>query len=381
MGTLLKSQGSSLRRLWALCRKESLQILRDPSSNLIAFVLPVVMLLIFGYGINLDTTGLRVGLVLEDSGTEARLFTSFLTGSPYLEVSIGRTRREMTDALSAGRVRGVVVVPPDFGERLQSQGETSPLLVVTDGAEPNTANFVANYVRGAWEEWLVQRALQRGETPAPAVKLQPRFWFNPSAESRNYLIPGSITIIMTVIGALLTSLVVAREWERGTMEALLASPVTRFELLASKLLPYYVLGIVSMSICVCVAVFLMGVPFRGSVFMLWVIGSLFLGSALGLGLLLSTATRSQFNAALAALNAAFLPALILSGFIYEIRSMPLVIRGVTYIVPARYFVRAIQTLFQAGTVWEVLLPSILFLVAASIVFIGLTALKTRRRLE
>ncbi|HWH70751.1 MAG TPA: ABC transporter permease, partial [Candidatus Sulfotelmatobacter sp.] len=370
-----------LRRLLALSRKETLQILRDPSSNIIAFLLPVVMLFIFGYGINLDTSGLRVGLVLEDTSPEARLFAASLYGSPYLQVTASQNRAAMAQAMSEGRVRGFVVVPQDFTEKLKRPADTAPLLVVTDGAEPNTANFVENYVRSAWEGWQQQRAAQRGQAPNAAVTIEPRFWFNPSAESRNYLIPGSITIIMTVIGALLTSLVVAREWERGTMEALLASPVTRAELLLSKLLPYYVLGILSLMICVAVSVFLLGVPFRGSVLVLWMVGSLFLGSALGLGLLLSTATRNQFNAAQAALNAAFLPALILSGFIYEIRSMPVIIRAVTYLVPARYFVTAMQTLFQAGTVWSVLREAMLFLTAASIFFIGLTALKTRRRLE
>ena len=220
-----------------------------------------------------------------------------------------------------------------------------------------------------------------GTSSDNAITLEPRFWFNPTAESRNYLVPGSITVIMTVIGALLTSLVIAREWERGTMEALLASPATKTEMLLSKLLPYYVLGIVSLLTCVGVSVFLLGVPFRGSLLALWMVGSLFLGSALGLGLLLSTVTRNQFNAAQAALNAAFLPALILSGFIYEIRSMPEVIRGVTYVVPARYFVTAVQTLFQAGDVWSVLFEAMIFLGLASAFFIGVTALNTRRRLD
>jgi ABC-2 type transport system permease protein len=385
----------SLRRLRALCKKETLQILRDPSSNIIAFVLPVVMLLIFGYGISLDTPGLRVGLVLEDSSPEARLFAASLFGSPYLRVQTARSRAELARALVRGRVRGFVIVPPDFSQKLRQPGDTVPLLIVTDGAEPNTANFVENYIRMAWEGWLAERAARRGASleggadpspgngaaPAPTVTLEPRFWFNPSAESRNYLIPGSITVIMTVIGALLTSLVVAREWERGTMEALLASPVTRAELLLSKFLPYYALGIISLFICVGVSVFGLGVPFRGSALVLWLVGSLFLGSALGLGLLLSTVTRNQFNAAQAALNAAFLPAVILSGFIYEIRSMPPVIRAITYLVPARYFVTAMQTLFQAGNVWVVLLKSMLFLATASAFFIGMTALKTRKRLE
>jgi drug efflux transport system permease protein len=370
-----------IRRLSALCRKETYQILRDPSSNIIAFILPVIMLLIFGYGINLDSRGLRVGLVLEDTSPEARLFAASLAGSPYLRISFSQKRSDMAQALTRGDVRGFVVLAQDFSANLKRPTESAPILVVTDGAEPNTANFVENYVRSAWEGWQQQRAAQHGQAGPADIRLEPRFWFNPAAESRNYLIPGSITVIMTVIGALLTSLVVAREWERGTMEALLASPMTKAEFLLSKLLPYYALGIVSLLLCVGISVFGLGVPFRGSAVALWIIGSLFLGSALGLGLLLSTATRNQFNAAQAALNAAFLPALILSGFIYEIRSMPVAIRAVTYLIPARYFVTAMQTLFQAGDVWPVLLQSMAFLSAASLFFIGLTVLKTRRRLE
>ena len=369
------------RRLLALCRKETVQILRDPSSNIIAFLLPVIMLFIFGYGINLDSQGLRVGLVLEDTSVEARRFADSLYGSPYLRITTGENRAAMAQALVQGKVRGFVVIPEDFARKLERRTDTAPLLIVTDGAEPNTANFVENFVRSAWEGWLQERAARRGETPQAGIAIEPRFWFNPSAESRNYLIPGSITIIMTVIGALLTSLVVAREWERGTMEALLASPITRTELLLSKLIPYYGLGMLSLLICVAVSVFVLGVPFRGSFVVLWLIGSLFLGSALGLGLLLSTTTRNQFNAAQAALNAAFLPAVILSGFIYEIRSMPAAIRAVTYLVPARYFVSAMQTLFQAGDLWPILSRSMLFLGIASFFFIGLTALKTRRRLD
>jgi ABC-2 type transport system permease protein len=371
----------SFRRLRALCRKETLQILRDPSSNIIAFLLPVVMLFIFGYGINLDSTAVRIGLVLEDTSLEARHFADNLYGSPYLQVTTGLIRGEMEQAMTAGRVRGFVVVPVDFAEKLKRPTDTALLLVVTDGTEPNTASFVQNYVRGVWNGWLLQRAAEHGEAPPVGISIESRFWFNANAESRNYLIPGSITIIMTVIGALLTSLVVAREWERGTMEALLASPVTRAELLLSKLLPYYALGIISLFLCVGVSIFILNIPFRGSLLVLWGIGTLFLASSLGMGLLLSTVLRNQFNAAQAALNAAFLPALMLSGFIYEIRSMPAFIQAVTYLIPARYFVTAMQTIFQAGNVWPVILSSGLFLLLASIFFIGLTALKTRRRLE
>ncbi|MGD0960487.1 MAG: ABC transporter permease [Methylomonas sp.] len=371
----------SFRRLRALCRKETLQILRDPSSHIIAFLLPVAMLFIFGYGINLDSTALRVGVVLEDDSPEARRFADNLYGSPYLRVTTGFSRKEMQQAMTSGLVRGYVVVPIDFAEKLKRPADTAPLLVITDGAEPNTASFVENYVRGVWSGWLVQRAAERGEAPPAEIKIESRFWFNASAESRNYIIPGSITIIMTVIGTLLTSLVVAREWERGTMEALLASPMTRAELLLSKLLPYYVLGIISLFMCVGVSVFMMGVPFRGSLPPLFGIGTLFLGGSLGMGLLFSTLLRNQFNAAQAALNAAFLPSLMLSGSFYEIHSMPAFIQGVTYLVPARYFVTAMQTLFLAGDIWPLILGSGFFLLLSSVFFIGLVALKTRRHLE
>jgi ABC-2 type transport system permease protein len=371
----------SWRRLVALCRKESYEIIRDPSSIVIAFVLPILLLLIFGYGVNLDSSAIRVGLLVEDRGADAARFAATLAATPNLEMHAASSRRQLEDWLMAGTVRGFVVLPPDFTARLARPGATAPVQVVTDGAEPNTANFVSAYVQGAWQSWAAQRALDHGLKAQPLVAVTPRYWFNSAAVSRHFIVPGSIAVIMTIIGALLTSLVVAREWERGTMEALLSTPATRAEFLLSKILPYYVLGIGSMLMCLAVAVFLLDVPFRGSLALLLLYTTLFLGSSLGLGLLLSTVTRNQFNAAQAALNAAFLPATILSGFIYEISGMPWPIRAVTYLIPARYFVEALQTLFQAGFVGWILLKDFLFLVASAIFFLGFTALRTRRRLD
>ena len=375
------AKGFSLRRLRALCWKETLQIFRDPSSNLIAFVLPVVLLFVFGFGINLDSPVLKIGLYNEATGTEAEGFAAALTGTPSLDVRRYGSREKMERDMVDSTIRGFVVIPEDFSRRVKNAGDTAPLQVVADGSEPNTAQFVANYLSGVWQTWMLQRADDRGEEMKQDISLEPRYWYNPSAQSRNFLIPGSITVIMTVIGALLTSLVVAREWERGTMEALLASPVTRVELLLSKIIPYYVLGMVSLILCVAAARWLLGVPFRGSILALCVVGSFFLLSVLGIGLAISTGTKNQFNAAQAALNAAFLPAMMLSGFIYEISSMPTFLRGVTHLIPARYFVSAIQTLFQVGTPWKVLAPDILSLMASSAFFLGLTARLTKRRME
>ena len=371
----------SVRRLLALCRKESLQIVRDPSSIIIAFVLPIALLMIYGYGVNLDASRVRVGVLIEDSGAQAGRFAAVLAASPYLEMHRYAARQPMVAALRSGAIRGFVVLQSDFGVRLQAKRSPAPVEVVTDGAEPNTANFVAAYVQGIWATWAGQEAAQIAAAGAGSINVVPRYWFNPAAVSRNFIVPGSIALIMTIIGAMLTSLVIAREWERGTMEALLSTPVTRTELLLSKILPYYVLAIASMLLCVAITVTVFGVPFRGSLPLLLLYTSLFLGSALGIGLLLSTVTRNQFNAAQASLNVAFLPATMLSGFVYEIASMPAPIRAVTYLIPARYFVSALQTLFQAGFVGRILLEDLLFLTASAAFFLGLTALKTRRRLD
>lgn len=378
----MKRPGSiDRRRLLALCRKESYQIVRDPSSILIAFVLPVVLLFIFGYGINLDTSRIRLGILVEDGGAEARSFAAVLAGSPFIDLRIGLSRPALQEELENGSIRGMVILASDFSAKVrQGRGEAA-IRVLTDGSEPNTASFLDSYLQGLWQVWLLQRASDQGLHEPSMTALEPRFWFNPTTVSRNFLVPGSISVIMTVIGALLTSLVVAREWERGTMEALLSTPVTQAELLLSKILPYYLLGMVAMLLCVLVATLLMGVPLRGSLWLLFIVSSLFLGSSLGLGLLLSTVTRNQFVAAQAALTAAFLPATMLSGFVFEISSMPLPVQAATYLVPARYFVSALQTLFQAGDVWPVLAVNTAFLLLSACFWLGLTALKTGRRLD
>ncbi|WP_312797980.1 ABC transporter permease [Tianweitania sp.] len=373
--------GFSWRRLRALCVKETRQILRDPSSLLIAVILPVMLLFIFGFGISLDTNRLRIGVVMEDHGVEAVRFAAAAAGSPYIDPVFANSYDEMEDSLVRGKVRGIIVIPQDFTAKVIEGSGDAAIQVLADGAEPNTANFVGSYAQGLFGNWLAARADAYGAEFHEPIAVEPRYWFNPTTVSRNYLIPGSISVVMTIIGALLTSLVVAREWERGTMEALLATPISRTELLLSKSLPYYGLALIAMAICVLIAIFIMNVPFRGSVLMLLLSTSLFLGSALGLGLLLSTVTRNQFNAAQGALNAAFLPAALLSGLIFEIASMPAFVQAVTLFVPARYFVKIMQTLFQAGDIPSILLPNLLFLLLSAIFWLGLTAWKTRRRLD
>ncbi|WP_299997662.1 ABC transporter permease [uncultured Cedecea sp.] len=371
----------SWRRVRALCIKETRQIIRDPSSWLIAVVIPLLLLFIFSYGINLDSSRLHVGVLVEQQNGDAFDFTHTISASPFIQPTISDNRQQLTQLMQAGKIRGLVVIPPDFNQKMARPGDTAPIQIITDGSEPNTANFIQGYMEGIWQIWLQQRAENRGEVFEPLIEVQTRYWFNPAAISRHFIIPGAITIIMTVIGAILTSLVIAREWERGTMEALLSTQITRTELLLCKLLPYFVLGMLAMTLCMVVTVFILDVPWRGSLLLLFVISSLFLLSTLGMGLLISTLTRNQFNAAQVALNAAFLPAIMLSGFIFQIDSMPAIIRAVTYIIPARYFVSTLQSLFLAGNIVSIMLVNTLFLMAAAVLFIGLTALITKRRLE
>ncbi|HCB8299301.1 TPA: ABC transporter permease, partial [Escherichia coli] len=232
----------SWRRVRALCVKETRQIVRDPSSWLIAVVIPLLLLFIFGYGINLDSSKLRVGILLEQRSEAALDFTHTMTGSPYIDATISDNRQELIAKMQAGKIRGLVVIPVDFAEQMERANATAPIQVITDGSEPNTANFVQGYVEGIWQIWQMQRAEDNGQTFEPLIDVQTRYWFNPAAISQHFIIPGAVTIIMTVIGAILTSLVVAREWERGTMEALLSTEITRTELLLCKLIPYYFLG-------------------------------------------------------------------------------------------------------------------------------------------
>ncbi|MGM4911312.1 ABC transporter permease [Rhizobium sp. 768_B6_N1_8] len=372
------SASSRSRRFIALVRKESYQAIRDPSTILIAFVLPLILLFLFGYGVSLDTTRTRIGLVLEQATPLTQDLAASFQASRYFSVTVGRDRRMFEEDLVLGNVRGIVVIPADFTTDYAA-GNRPQIQVLVDGSDPNTANFVQNYAQGTVANWERQR---QSETVAagPPISIEQRFWFNPELTSRNFLVPGSIAIVMTLVGTLLTSLVVAREWERGTMEAMMATPVTSAELLAGKILPYFLLGLASMTLCVLLAVFLFGVPFRGSVAALYALSAAFLIPALGQGLLISTATKNQFLASQIALITAFLPAFLLSGFLFEINSMPAIIQWITIIVPARYLIPSLQTVFLAGDIWPMFARSIAVMLTIGGIMFVLAARSTRKRI-
>jgi len=369
-----------LMRMRGILRKEMLQILRDPSSIALAIVLPIALLFIFGYGVTMDAENIPIAVVNSDSGSAARELSARFDLSPNFKVVRPGSMAEAVEMMDRWEVDGIVQIQSDFASRLLGGGR-APVQLILNGIDANRARLIQGYVGGITEKWAALRRA-RGEVAAtPAVTISPRIWFNASAESRNFMIPGLITLIMTLIGILLTALVVAREWERGTMEALLVTPIRRFDLLLGKILPYYLLGMIGMALSVGVATTVFQVPFRGSIPVLLLLSSLFMLASLGFGLLLSAAIRVQFVAAQISVVAGFLPALFLSGLLFDLESTPLPIQVVSHLVPARYFVAISHTLFMAGDIWPVLLPNALVLALMAFVFISLAYRKLTKRLE
>lgn len=367
------------RRLVALLTKESLQILRDPASLLIAFALPPFLLFLFGYAVNLDTARTRIGLAMLDNSDAALSLESAFRSSRWFDVRGANSVAPFKSDLVAGRIRGIVVIPQDFG-RLSASGPAS-IEVITDGSLPNTASFVAAYAEGVRQTWAAGQRAEKGGPPAVgSIEIDPRYWFNPELTSSFFLVPGSMAIVLTIIGTLLTALVIAREWERGTMEALMATPLSMVEFIATKVIPYFLLGLASALICTVLAVTVFGVPFRGSVLTLLLIVSAFLVPALGQGLFISAATKNQFVASQIALLTAFLPALLLSGFLFEISSMPRWIQVLTYAVPVRYLMPLLQSVFLAGDIWRLFVPNILAMLGFGLLFFFATTRVTRRRI-
>ena len=370
-----------LRRMKALIGKEFVQILRDPSSLMIAFVLPVILLFLYGFGVSLDAREVKLGVAVQDLGKEADHLAAAFLASPYFKARISRDEKSLEQELMAGRLRGLVVIPEDFSRQVEKGAGLAKMQVIADGSETNTANYVQNYAQGVVATWWAMRQRDHAVGQQSGPQLLTRIWFNPELESRNSLIPGALAIIMAIIGTLLTALVVAREWERGTMEALMATPVAIVELIAGKLIPYFILGMLAMLGSVAISVRLFDLPFRGSVPALLLSSGAFLLAALGQGLLISSAAKNQFIAAMVALITGFLPAFLLSGFIFEIASMPPPVRALTHIIPARYLVTNLQTLFLVGDVWSLLLPNVFILLLLAAVLFFLTARKTVKRLR
>jgi ABC-2 type transport system permease protein len=318
---------------------------------------------------------------MEDTSPEAMSFAESFFGSPYFTTHVSRTRPDLDKELIKGNIRGYVVIPSYFTQFLHQKEKIAPIQVIADGSETNTANFVQNYVNSLWQNWINQRFVEKKIARMPLIGTQTRYWYNEQLESHYFLLPGSLAIIMTLIGTMLTALVIAREWERGTMESLMSTPIHISEIIIGKIIPYYFLGMTSMTLCVFLAVTFYEVPFRGSYLLLFFASSVFLITALGLGLFISTIAKNQLLAAQLAIIIAFLPGFMLSGFIFEIASMPQPIKALTYLIPTRYFVSILQTIFIAGNIRNLIALNISALILFSIVLYTITSRRIVKRLD
>ncbi|MCE5303638.1 MAG: ABC transporter permease [Planctomycetaceae bacterium] len=373
------------RRVWAVARKESLHVVRDPRSLLMAVATPVFMLTLFGYALTLDVD--RVPFCVWDQSATARSreLTSRFDGSRYFSLQ-GRfdNYNALVDAIDRGRVMMGLVIPRDFAQRLDA-GRDAPVQLIVDGSDSNTATIALGYAEViaqtyAMDLMIEQTDRHRGQRLTIPLDVRPRVWFNEDLESRNYIIPGLIAVIMMVIAAMLTSLTVAREWEQGTMEQLIATPVKPAELILGKLTPYFAIGLCDVAIAVAMGEFVFHVPLRGNVALLFGASVIFLTGALAMGILISILTKSQLLSNQVATIATFLPAFLLSGFIFTIANMPQVIQWVTYLVPARYFVVVLKGVYLKGVGLEILGGQIALLIAYAVVMVLLAQWKFKKKL-
>ena len=373
------------RRLFAIARKECLHIVRDPRSLAMAIALPMIMLFLFGYALTLDVD--RVPLVVwdESHSPASRDFVSRFTGSRYFALRGYVTNyRDVERAIDRREAVGALVIPNDFARAIEG-GRRGAVQCIVNGTDSNTATIVigyANFVVSAYSLEVTVNDVVRagGVSPSQPVDMRPRVWFNEDLASRNYIVPGLIAVIMMGIAALLTSLTVAREWERGTMEQLISTPVRGPELVLGKLLPYFAIGVIDVTLSILMGEFVYDVPLRGSVVLLFAMAGVFLAGALSLGLFISIVSKTQLLANQIALVLTFLPAFLLSGFVYPIANMPAAIRPVTYVIPARYLVALLKGIYLKGVGLDVLAGEAALLAVFGAVMVALSVLGFKKRL-
>jgi ABC-2 type transport system permease protein len=369
---------AKLRRVRALVRKETLQVLRDPSSIAMGVVLPLILILLFGYGLSLDVKNVPLAVVIDETSDEAIELTGSFQLSPYFQPQISRSMPHAQQLLLEQKVDGIVRIPSDFARQLNAGH--ADLQLIVHGSDANRARIIQSYVQGAVGAWSARRAAQGRSADSAPVMLQTRMLFNEANDSSYFLVPGLIVLVMTLIGALLTAMVMAREWERGTLEALLVTPVRSDEILLGKTLPYFLLGMIGLAVCVLAAKFLFHVPLRGGLWVLLGASMLYVLVALGIGLLISSWVKNQLVASQLTMLVTFMPAFMLSGFLFDLRSMPAAVRLITYLLPARYYVALLQTVFLAGDVWSVIVPNTLVLAAMAVVLALCNRAVMRKRL-
>lgn len=372
-------------RVRAIARKEFLHIIRDPRSLGMAIAIPMLLLVLFGYALTLDVDDVPIVVWDQSASQASRELISRFKGSHYFSLrGYVRSYREVERAIDSGEALVALIIPTDFAGHIES-GRPAPVQLIVDGSDSNTATIALGYaevVAQTYSQDLVIRQIQRmgGRTPQPALDMQPRVWFNADMESKNYIIPGLIAVIMMVIAALLTSLTVAREWERGTMEQLISTPVNGPELILGKFLPYFAIGMLDVLLAVLMGGFLFQVPLRGSVALLFGMAAIFLAGALSLGMVISIITKSQLLASQLAMVLTLLPSFLLSGFIYAIGNMPEPIQLITYLIPAKYFITLLKGIYLKGVGLRILAIEAALLTFFGAAMVVLASLKFRKKL-
>ena len=369
---------ASPRRVIALVRKETFQIVRDPSSIVIGVVMPLLLIVLFGYALSLDVRSVPIAVVLEDPSPAASELAAGFRLSPYFAATIITSMPPAQELMLERKVDGIVRLRSDFARQLAAGHAQVQVLVY--GGDANRGRIIEAYAQGAVAEWAAHRVSAGQSVAGGPVALISRLWFNEANDSHYFLVPGLIVMVMTLIGAFLTTMVMAREWERGTLEALFVTPVRTFEILLGKTIPYFALGMLGLVLVILASRFLFGVPLRGSFLVLGGASMLYLLVALGIGLLISSAVKSQLVASQFTMLVTYLPALMLSGFIFDLRSAPAAVTGIASIFPARYFVSIMQTVFLAGDVWSVILPNAAVLIGMVVVLLTLSVRVTRKKL-
>ena len=373
-------------RLTALVRKEFRQLLRDASNMAIGIALPIVLILIFGYGLSLDVKNAPIAIVMEDSSPTAQDTVAGFSLSPSFAPIPVASMHDAEALMRDRRADAIVRIPATFTRDIAAG--SAAVQVIVHGAEANRAAIILNYANGALQQWNARRAERLGSAaradalPANgAVRIEQRMWYNSANTSTWYLVPGLIVLIITLVGAFLTALVMAREWERGTLEALFVTPVRPIEILLAKVIPYFCVGMMGLFLCLAAARFLFKVPMEGSLLVIIVASMLYLLVAVGMGLLISSATKNQFLASQLALVSSFMPSLMLSGFLFDLRNVPLAVQAVGRILPATYFMELVKTLFLAGNVWPLILRNCAILAAYAVLLLGIARAVTRKRLD
>ena len=365
---------------FALIKKEFYQIIRDFSSILIAFVLPLMILFLYRYGVNLDTVKITLGIKNDDINPKLSTLVNSFNHSDYIKTRYFYSKDEMYKEIQNSRLKGAIILPNDFTKSLINN-KKADVLVITDGSEANLANFVQSYCMSILNLWLNQNSDFKFQTRKPLINSDIRFWYNQDINSHFFILPGSLAITMNLIGMLLTALVISREWERGTIESLYATRITRMNFVIGKYVPYFILGMLSFifNIFLCTVIF--QIPFRGNIFVLILVGGLYLFCCLGVGLTISSSYKEQFSSSQMALSFGLLPALMLSGLIYPISSMPKIFQYLTAILPPRYFIIFIQSEFMAGTIWKIVIINSIFLGILGILLFFLVYRNVNLRLE